>query len=101
MRIWVLTCSLCLSAHAFAQDPEAGKKLFEVKCSVCHSTDDMETRIGPPLKGAKTGTLSSGKYANHTTILKQIDEGGKGMPVFRELLTKEQKENIISYVLTL
>ena len=41
------------------------------------------------------------KYANHTTILKRIDEGGNGMPVFRELLTKEQKENIISYVLAL
>ena len=92
---------LCLSAVAFAQDPVEGKKLFETKCGVCHSTDTSETRIGPSLKGAKRGTLASGKYASHATILKRIDEGGNGMPVFRELLTKEQKENIISYVLTL
>ena len=101
MRLRILTALLCLGALAFAQDPVEGKKLFETKCGVCHSTDTSETRIGPTLKGAKTGMLSSGKYANRTTILKRIDEGGNGMPVFRELLTKEQKENIISYVLTL
>jgi cytochrome c len=100
-RMRILTSLLCLSALAFAQDPVEGKKLFERKCEVCHSTDTPETRIGPSLKGAKSGMLSSGRYANHTTILKRIDEGGDGMPVFRELLTKDQKENIISYVLTL
>ena len=97
----ILTSLLCLSALAFAQDPVEGKRLFDTKCGVCHSTDTPETRIGPSLKGAKTGLLSSGKYANHTSILKRIDEGGNGMPVFRELLTTEQKENIVSYVLTL
>jgi mono/diheme cytochrome c family protein len=97
----ILTGLLCLSALTFAQNPGEGKKLFEIKCGVCHSTDTEELRIGPSLKGAKTGMLSSGKYANHATILKRIDEGGNGMPVFRELLTTEQKENIISYVLTL
>jgi mono/diheme cytochrome c family protein len=97
----ILTSLLCLSALASAQDPVEGKKLFEIKCGVCHTTDSPETTIGPSLKGAKTGMFASGKYANHATILKRIDEGGSGMPVYRELLTKEQKENIISYVLTL
>ena len=97
----MLIALLYLSMLASAQDPAEGKKLFETKCGVCHSTDTPELRIGPSLKGAKSGMLSSGKYANHATILKRIDEGGNGMPVFRDLLTKEQKENIISYVLTL
>ena len=97
----ILAALLFLSALGLAQDPAEGKKLFETKCGVCHSTDSPEVRIGPSLKGAKTGVFSSGKYANHATILKRIDEGGSGMPVYRELLTKEQKENIISYVLTL
>jgi mono/diheme cytochrome c family protein len=97
----IVASLLCLSALALAQDPVEGKKLFEIKCGVCHSTDTPEIRIGPSLKGAKTGMFPSGKYSNHATILKRIDEGGKGMPVFRELLTKEQKEDIVSYVLTL
>ncbi len=97
----ILIPLLYLSGLAFAQDPVEGKKLFDMKCAVCHSTDTPETRIGPSLQGAKTGMWSSGKYANHATILKRIDEGGNGMPVFRELLTREQKENIIGYVLTL
>jgi mono/diheme cytochrome c family protein len=31
----------------------------------------------------------------------QIENGGGGMPVFRDLLTKEQKDDIVAYVLTL
>jgi len=51
----ILAGLLSLSALAFAQDPGEGKKLFEIKCGVCHSTDTEELRIGPSLKGAKTG----------------------------------------------
>jgi mono/diheme cytochrome c family protein len=53
------------------------------------------------LKGTKEGTLPSHKDSTHDAILKQIENGGGGMPVFRELLTRDQKEDLVAYVLTL
>jgi len=42
-----------------------------------------------------------GKKATRENILKQINDGGNGMPVFRELLTKDEKDAIVAYVMTL
>lgn len=92
---------LATPAFAYAADPSAGKALFEQKCAVCHAAESSERRIGPALKGVKEGHLPSHKNATPNAVLQQIDNGGGGMPVFRELLTKEQKEEIVAYVLTL
>lgn len=92
---------LAVSAVSYAADQPSGKALFEKKCEICHATDSSERRIGPGLKGVKEGTLPSHKDSTHDGILKQIENGGGGMPVFRELLTKEQKEALVAYVLTL
>jgi mono/diheme cytochrome c family protein len=98
----LLACGVLTIAQSSAEKPD-GKALFERKCATCHSTETAEKRIGPSLKGVKEGRLPDpiGKEATHDNILKQIDAGGGGMPVFRDLLTKDQKEAIIAYVLTL
>jgi mono/diheme cytochrome c family protein len=85
---------------ALAQD---GKALFEKKCSVCHASETDEKRIGPSLKGIKNGKLPDaiGKAATHDNILKQIENGGNGMPVFRDLLTKDEKEALVTFVMAL
>jgi cytochrome c len=97
---------LMLGLSALAQsapEPVDGKALFMAKCGVCHATDSVERRIGPSLKGLRDGKLPDaiGRPATHDKILKQIDEGGNGMPVFRDLLTREQKEAIVAYAMTL
>ncbi len=92
-----LAVLLLFSSFAMAQ----GMKLFAAKCSVCHDPDGTEKRVGPGLKGAKDGTLPSGRPAKHDTILKQLNSGGGGMPVFKELLTDDGKEELIKYVLSL
>jgi cytochrome c len=92
---------LTIPALAYAAEPSAGKALFEQKCAICHATESSERRIGPALKGVKDGQLPSHKDATPDTVLRQIENGGGGMPVFRELLTKEEKEAIVAYVLTL
>jgi len=98
----LLACGALTFAQTSSEKPD-GKALFERKCATCHATETSEKRIGPSLKGVKEGRLPDqiGKEATHDNILKQIDQGGGGMPVFRDLLTKDQKEAIIAYVLTL
>jgi cytochrome c len=92
---------LTASVLAYPADPSSGKMLFESKCGICHATDTSERRMGPGLRAAKEGTLPSHKNATHDVILEQIQDGGGGMPAFRGLLTKDQKEDLVAYVLTL
>ncbi len=89
------------TAKAAKGDPAKGKDVFEAKCIVCHNTDSKDKKIGPGLQGVKDGKLPSGKEAKHDVMLEQLNEGGGGMPAFKELLTDEEKEDVIAYVLTL
>jgi cytochrome c len=90
-------------------DASAGKVLFEAKCAVCHSVESKEKRVGPSLKGLKDGKLPSGRNATHDVILDQLNVGGRGllmtvngfgMPLFRDLLSDKEKEDIIAYLMT-
>lgn len=91
---------------AFAQekakgDVEEGKAIFETKCGLCHNTDSNEKKIGPGLKGVKDGKLPSGKETNHKNVMENLNKGGGGMPAFEKLLSDEEKEHVVAYVLTL
>lgn len=93
---------LAVAPAAFAEgDAEAGKELFEAKCQVCHNADSKDKKIGPGLAGIKDGKLPSGKDATHENMLKNLNEGGNGMPPFESLLSDEEKENLIAYMKTL
>src|SRR5215212_1781635 len=100
-----LGCTIALALTAFAQnapEPLEASKLFEKKCGVCHATESAERRIGPSLKGIKEGgRLPGGRDATREAILDKLNNGGNGMPVFRELLSDAEKESLARYVLTL
>ena len=99
---------VCLAAAAststaFAAGTAAkGKEVFE-QCSVCHNADSDEQKIGPGLKGLfKKGKLTSnGKPANEANIRAKIDEGGNGMPAYKDILSDQEKEDLIAYLKTL
>jgi mono/diheme cytochrome c family protein len=114
----ILAVSLCVGISfskaevkkTASGDTAAGKVLFEAKCAVCHSAGSKAQWVGPGLKGIKDGKLPSGRNATHDVILDQLNMGGRGllmtvngygMPIFRDLLSTKQKEDIIAYVLTL
>ena len=82
-------------------DAAKGKELFETKCAICHNADSKDKKIGPGLQGIKDGKLPSGKDATYENILENINKGGGGMPAFEKLLTPEEKDNVIAYVMTL
>jgi cytochrome c len=91
-------------SNLYAQKGDAakGKEVFD-QCSVCHNSDSTDTKIGPGLKGLfKKKTLSTtGKPVNDANVREKIDEGGNGMPAYKDILSDEEKANVIAYLKTL
>jgi len=82
-------------------DAAKGKELFE-QCAICHNVDTDEKKMGPSLKGLfKRKTLQSGKEVNDANVLAQINNGGNGMPAYQDMLSAEDKANILAYLHTL
>ena len=82
-------------------DPAKGKEVFE-QCGVCHNTDSDEKKIGPALKGLyKHPKLKSGKPVNDQNVLGIINAGGNGMPSYADMLSDEEKVNVVAYLKTL
>ena len=84
-----------------AGDAAKGKDVFE-QCSVCHNVDTDEKKMGPSLKGLfKKEKLTNGKKVTEESVTEQINNGGNGMPAYADMLSKEEKENVIAYLKTI
>ena len=84
-----------------AGDAAKGKEAFD-QCAVCHNVDTDEKKMGPSLKGLfKRKTLQSGKPVNDENVLAQINNGGNGMPAYGDMLSADDKANILAYLHTL
>ena len=82
-------------------DPAKGKETFE-QCAICHNVDSPEKKMGPSLQGLfKRKTLQSGKPVNDANVLAQINNGGNGMPAYADMLSAEEKANVLAYLHTL
>jgi mono/diheme cytochrome c family protein len=89
------------SAAGKAGDVAKGKEAFE-QCAICHNVDNDEKKMGPSLKGLfKRKTLQSGKPVNDANVMTQINNGGNGMPAYADMLSKDDKDNILAYLHTL
>lgn len=84
-----------------AGDAAKGKEVFE-QCSVCHNADSDEKKVGPSLKGLfKREKLVNGKPVTEENVRALINAGGNGMPAYDEILSAEDKDNVIAYLKTL
>src|SRR5438093_12835519 len=83
-------------------DADKGKEVFD-QCSVCHNADSTEKKMGPGLKGMykKEKLDSTGKPVNDANVLGKINEGGNGMPAYKDMLTDDEKANLLAYLKTL
>ena len=104
-RVWavsVLIAAGSVTALLGAKgDPAKGKEVFE-QCAMCHNADSEEKKMGPGLKGLfKRDKLGDGKKASEANIRTRIDEGGNGMPGYKDTLDDQQKEDLIAYLKTL
>src|SRR5438876_233466 len=88
-------------SKAAEPDPEKGKEVFE-QCGVCHNADSEEKKMGPGLKGLfKREKMTNGKKPTDATVRTKIDEGGNGMPAYKDMLSDQEKDDVIAYLKTL
>jgi mono/diheme cytochrome c family protein len=84
-----------------AADAAKGKEVFE-QCGVCHNADSDEKKMGPGLKGLfKKAKMANGKKPTEDVVRAIINNGGNGMPAYAEILSDEEKDNVIAYLKTL
>lgn len=84
-----------------AGSADKGKEVFD-QCSVCHNADSTDVKIGPGLKGLfKHDKLVNGKPVNEANVRAKIDEGGNGMPSYKDILSNQEKDDVIAYLKTL
>jgi mono/diheme cytochrome c family protein len=73
-----------------------GWKMFEVYCTRCHGEDAVGSTFAPALKTSvgPTGTI------DHKLFFQTVTTGrpAKGMPMWGNLLSPEQKEDIWNYL---
>jgi mono/diheme cytochrome c family protein len=85
-----------------AGDAAKGKGVFEDNCAVCHNADSDEKKMGPGLKGLfKKDKLKNGKKPTDATVGTIIKEGGNGMPAYSDMLSDEERANVLAYLKTL
>jgi cytochrome c len=102
IRRITIAAALAAGSTAFAAgDAAKGKEVFD-QCSVCHNADSADQKIGPGLKGLfKKEKLANGKPATEANIRTQINDGGNGMPGYKDILSDQEKDNLIAYLKTL
>src|SRR3977135_1315966 len=85
-----ITCSLAMAAQKKkAGDAEKGKEVFQ-QCGVCHNADSTEKKMGPGMKGLfSRDKMTNGKKPTEANVRAKIDEGGNGMPAYKEILSDE------------
>ena len=101
--IFGLTFAVAGAAMAAPQkgDAEKGKEVFQ-QCMPCHNADSTDKKMGPGLKGlfAKE-KMNNGKKPTEENVRAQVDEGGNGMPAYKEMLSDDEKTDLIAYLKTL
>lgn len=106
LRFWAICGSVLAGSMAALAadkgDPAKGKELFE-QCAVCHNADSTEKKMGPGLKGLfkRDKMATSDKKPTEANVRAKIDEGGNGMPPYKDMLSDQEKDDLIAYLKTL
>jgi cytochrome c2 len=82
-------------------DAAKGKEVFE-QCAVCHNADSEEKKMGPGLKGLfNRDKMVNGKKPTEANVRAKVEEGGNGMPAYKDMLSDQEKDDLIAYLKTL
>ncbi len=79
-------------------DAAKGKEVFD-QCGVCHSATTDEKKMGPSLKGLfKKSKLANGQPVTDANVTAMINKGKGTMPAFGDVLSAEEKADILAYL---
>src|SRR5215470_2248033 len=96
LRVCVMGAALAAGIPAVGADKgnaEKGKEVF-TQCGVCHNADSDEKKMGPGLKGLfKKDKLTNGKKPTEPNVRSRVDEGGQGMPAYKDMLSDQEKDD--------
>ena len=100
-----LTATMLLTGTLFAADkkgdPAKGKEVFE-QCGVCHSATTDQKKMGPSLKGLYSKPkLANGQPVTDANILTMVNKGKGTMPAFADVLSNEEKKDLLAYLKTI
>jgi mono/diheme cytochrome c family protein len=106
-----LVCVFCLivpsafagaGKKAAAQDAAEGKKIFAEHCALCHHANSTATKVGPGLKGLfQRAKLKDGAKVTDANVRDEIENGHGGMPAWKNVLSKDQIDDVMAYLKTL
>ena len=99
------TCATMLMAGsaiaADTGDAAKGKDVFE-QCGVCHNVDSPDKKVGPSLQGLyKKPKLKNGKPVNDANVKAIVNAGGNGMPAYADMLSDDERADLIAYLKTI
>ncbi len=102
VSVLILSLSTGLAlAQKKAGDAAKGKEVYE-QCGVCHSATTDEKKMGPSLKGLfKKDKLANGQKPTDANVLAIINKGKTPMPAFADVLSAEEKADLLAYLKTL
>ena len=89
-----------LAAHGQASkgSVQAGHQIYLQRCMQCHSTNKDQVMLGPSLWGEMS---TSPHHKTAAQVRAQIHDGKGKMPAFKDILTKEDTDDLIAYIRTL
>lgn len=105
-RVLAVAAAMALSGKVMLSagkgDAAKGKAVFGERCVMCHNADSMEKKFGPGLKGLfKRDKLTDGKKPTDATVMSKINDGGNGMPPYKDSLGDQEKDNLLAYLKTI
>ena len=96
------TAGILLLATQKAGDADRGKAVYELYCANCHHAASAEKKLGPGLKGLfKKRRMQNGQKPTEQNVQAKIDKGGGGMPSYKDLLSDQEKADLMAYLKTL
>jgi mono/diheme cytochrome c family protein len=82
---------------------ELGKKIFAQQCATCHGSGGKGDGPAGKYLGKKLPDFTSEVFAQQTDgeIFWKVTNGNAPMPTFKEILTEEQRWQVVNYIRTL